>query len=218
LSDESLFREVDEEVRQEQFKKVWARYGSLVTAVAVAIVVAVAGLKGWEYWQRTQAEAAGTAFLSAVKLAGTGKPDEALKGFESVEQSGYAVLARLRQAGVLASQGKADEAVKIYDAVAADGAVVQNLRDLARIRAAMALVDTAKPEDLTARVKDFDVADNPWRHAAREVMAVALWRVKDYAGADNVVQAMLADTETPAAQRLRATVLSELLLPVLPAK
>jgi hypothetical protein len=30
LSDESLFREVDEEVRQEQFKKLWARYGKFV--------------------------------------------------------------------------------------------------------------------------------------------------------------------------------------------
>ena len=32
LSDESLFREVDEEVRQEQFKKLWARYGNAIIA------------------------------------------------------------------------------------------------------------------------------------------------------------------------------------------
>ena len=127
MSDESLFREVDEEVRQEQFKKLWARYGNLITVLAAAVVLGVAGLKGWQYWQKTQAEAAGSAFLGAVKLAGTGKPEDALKTFETVKDSGYAVLAQLRQAGLLATQGKSAEAVKIYDAVAGDGSADQSL-------------------------------------------------------------------------------------------
>ena len=71
--------------------------------------------------------------------------------------------------------------------VSADAA----LRDLARLRAAMALADTATPADLEARLKDFDAAGNPWRHVAREMMAAALWRAKDYAGADKQVQAIL---------------------------
>ena len=49
MSDESLFREVDEEVRQDQFKKLWTLYGSYFTALAVAVVLAVAGFKGWQY-------------------------------------------------------------------------------------------------------------------------------------------------------------------------
>lgn len=218
MSDESLFREVDEEVRQEQFKKLWARYGNLITVLAAAVVLGVAGLKGWQYWQKTQAEAAGASFLGAVKLAGTGKSDDALKTFATVTDSGYAVLAKLRQAGLLASQGKAAEAVKLYDAVAADGSASQSLRDLARIRAAQSLVDSATPADLAGRVKGFDAEGNPWRHAAREVMATAFWRAKDYVNADKTVQTILADAETPAEQRKRAAVLSDLLLPVLPAK
>ena len=33
MSDESLFREVDEEVRREQAKKLWDRYGTYLVAV-----------------------------------------------------------------------------------------------------------------------------------------------------------------------------------------
>lgn len=215
MSDESLFREVDEEVRQDQFKKLWDRYGNVIVALCLVVVAAVAGFKGWQYWQVKQAEVAGESFFTASKLEEAGKADEAMKQFESIGHSGYGVLARLRAAS---ANGKPDEAVKAYDAIAADTAVAPLLRDLARIRAAYLLVDRAKPEVVTARVKDIDAAGNSWRHAAREIMALALWRANDYAGTDKQTAAILADPETPPALRKRAQMLSELLLPKLGQK
>ena len=43
LSDDSLFREVDEEVRQEQFKKLWSRYGKFVIGLVIVVILGVAG-------------------------------------------------------------------------------------------------------------------------------------------------------------------------------
>jgi hypothetical protein len=214
LSDESLFRQVDEEVRQEQFKKLWARYGNLVIAVCLAVILGVGGFEGWKYWQQKQAEAAGDSFLAAAELAGSGKADEALQQFQAVSHSGYASLARMRQAALLTSQGKADEAVKIYDAVAADAAADKTLRDLAAVRAAAVLADRADFADIEARLKSFDAEGNPWRHVAREIMASAQWRLKDYAGADKLIQAILADPETPATLRQRAGMMAQLLQPM----
>ena len=68
MSDESLFREVDEEVRKEQIAKIWKRYGNVFVGLSIGIVVAVAGLKGWQYWQRVQAEKAGSAYFAAATL------------------------------------------------------------------------------------------------------------------------------------------------------
>ena len=218
MSDESLFREVDEEVRQEQFQKLWARYGNLIMAACFAVVAGVAGFKGWQYWQVKQAEAAGETFFAAARLAGTGKADEAAKQYESISHAGYGVLAKLREANVLGAKGKTGDAVKIYDAIAADGSADAALRDLARIRAALALANTALPADLAGRLKGFDAAGNPWRHVAREAMAAALWRTKDYAGASKQVQAILGDGEAPAGLMQRAKVLSELLTPLLAKK
>lgn len=214
MSDESLFREVDEEVRQEQFKKIWARYGNLIMAACVLVIAGVAGFQGWKYWQARQAEAAGTSFFAAITLAQSGKNDEALKQFETLGHAGYGVLGKLREAAILAAKGNTAEAVKRYDATAADGAADATLRDLARMRAALALADTASPADLAARLKPFDVAGNPWRHMAREIMATAFWRTGDYAGADKQVQAILGDAETPGGVRQRAQVLAELLAPL----
>jgi hypothetical protein len=218
LSDESLFREVDEEVRQEQFKKLWARFGNLVIGVCLLVIVGVGGFQGWQYWQTKQAEAAGDEFFSAAELASAGKSDEALKQFESVSHAGFNALARLREAALLATQGKTADAVKIYDAVAADSAASATLRDLAKVRAAAALADTASFADIEARLKPFSAEGNPWRHVAREIMAAVQWRLKDYAGADSQVQAMLGDPETPASLRQRAQMMAQLLQPLVAAK
>lgn len=218
MTDESLFREVDEEIRQEQYKKLWARYGNLIIAVCVVVVAGMAGYKGWQYWQVQQAHSAGETFFEAAKLSGQGKFDDAIKQFQSVEHTGYGALAKLREAGVLAAQGKADDAVKAYDAIAANTSFDASLRDLAKMRAALVLADTAAPADLEARVKPFDVAGNDWRHTAREIMALAFWRASDYAAADTAVKSILADAETPIGTRQRAQVLAELLVPVLAPK
>ncbi len=218
MSDESLFREVDEEVRQEQYKKLWARYGNLVIGVCLAVILGVGGYQGWHYWQTKQAEAAGDSFFAAAELATAGKPEDALKQFQSVSHPGFRGLAQLREASLLATQGKAADAVKIYDAVAADATADATLRDLAKIRAAATLADTASFADIEARLKPFDAEGNPWRHVAREIMASVQWRLKDNAAAGKLVDAILADPETPASLRQRAQVMSELLKPLVAAQ
>lgn len=218
MSDESLFREVDEEVRQEQYKKLWARYGNLVIGVCLAVILGVGGYQGWNYWQTKQAEAAGDSFFAAAELAAAGKQAEAQAQFEAVTHPGFRGLAQLREASLLASGGKPAEAAAIFDAVAADNTADATLRDLARIRAAAALSDTASFADIESRLKAFDAEGNPWRHVAREIMASVQWRLKDYAAASKLVERILADTDTPPTLRQRAQMMSDLLKPLVPQK
>lgn len=217
MSDESLFREVDEEVRQEQFKKLWARYGNAVIGLAILLIVAVAGYQGWRYWQQKQSESAGDSFFAAAELAAGDKADEALKAFATIDKTGFAELAKLREAAILAGDGKADEAVKIYDSLAASPAADQSLRDLAKMRAALVLADKASFADIEQRLKELAGPDSPWRHVAREIMASVQFRLKDYKGADQQVQAILGDPSSPAALSQRAQTMSQLLKPLLAA-
>ena len=50
-----IFNEVDEEVRREQLKKLWERYGNLIIAAAFLVVAGVAAWRGYEYWQARKA-------------------------------------------------------------------------------------------------------------------------------------------------------------------
>jgi len=216
VTDESLFREVDEEVRQDAYKKLWDRFGNLFIALAVVVVGVVGGIKGWQYYQQTQSETAAFVFSEALKKAADGKNDDALAALKAVKHSGYSQLARLREAAILADTGEAEKAVAAYDAIAADASVDPALADLARIRAGYLLVDTATPDALLGRLGKFDKDGEIWRHQAREIFGLAAWRTGDYVMADRYMNAIFADPETPAGMRQRAQVMVQLIAPNLP--
>lgn len=215
MSDESLFREVDEEVRQEQYKKLWNAYGKYFIALCLAVIVAVAGVKGYQYWQQRQAEQAAILFFDGLKKATDGKSDEAEKALAAVTHAGFKQLAIMQQAILLAEQGKTTEAVAAFDAVAADAAMDPTIRDLARIRAGYLLVDSRTPDELLARLGVFDREGHVWRHAAREIFGVAAYRAGDYAMADRYMNAIFADAQSPANMRERAQIMIQLITPKL---
>jgi hypothetical protein len=114
MSDDSLFREIDEEVRRDKIVSIWTRFGNLILAVCFLVIAGVGGYKAWQYWDAKQAEEAGMRWYGAVRLAEQGKDAEADKAFNDIAATGhkgYALLARLSQAAQLAQDGKRDEAV-----------------------------------------------------------------------------------------------------------
>jgi hypothetical protein len=217
-TDESIFREVDEEVRTEEYKKLWDRYGKYITGLAVLAVAAVAVFQGWKYYQTRQAEDAAAVYFDAVKKANDGNSDDAMAAFSAVHHSGFTQLAKLQQAKILADKGDLEKAVAAYDAIAADPATDPVLADLARVRAGYLLVDTQTPDQLLTRLGRFDKDGQVWRNEAREIFGLAAYRVKDMAMADRYMNAIFTDATAPAAMRQRAQIMIQLIAPNLPKK
>ena len=176
-----IFSEVDEEIRREQFKKLWERYGSLIIAACVLLVVAVGGWRGYEWWEAKKAAEAGTAFQAAIALAGENKNKEAEEAFAKLAGTGtasYRMLAKFREAAEIA-RNDLKAAVTIYDQLAADGSLGRVLQDLAALRAATILVDTAPYSDIVQRLESLTAPDRTFRHSARVMLALAAWRAED---------------------------------------
>jgi len=207
-----IFDEVDEEVRREQFKKFWERYGYLVVALAILIVAGVAGWRGYQYWQDKKAAETGAKFTAAALLAEQGKHEEAEKAFARVAgegSAGYRVLARLREAAELAARDP-KAAVAAYDDIAASSSTGQPLKDLAAVRAAMLLLDSAPFAEMSRRLEPIAAAGAPFRHSARELLAFAAWKAGDAATVRKWATLIRADQESPAALRQRVEVLMSL--------
>jgi hypothetical protein len=208
-----IFQEVDEEVRREQLKKLWQRYGNYIIAVCFLVIAAVGGWRGYEWWQTKKATEAGAAFEQAVALAEAGKHQEAEAAFAKLAAdgtAGYRVLARLREAAEL-SRTDRKAAVAAYDEIAADKGVGPVIEDLAAVRAAFLLVDTASYGDMRARLEPLTGAARPFRHSARELLALSAWKEGDIGAARHWVDAIMNDPQTPSGARSRADVLSELI-------
>ena len=217
-----IFREVDEELRQDKLRAFWKQNGWLVIFAAVGIVLGVAGVRGWQAWERSQIGASGARYTEALELLEDDKREEGLAILDELAADSYAsypVLARLRQAGALAAAGENKAAVETYDAVAADDGADEMLRGVARIRAAMILVDSAGADEIKSRVGALaDAEDGPWRHSARELIALALYRAGDYAAADAEYDRVMGDPGVPVSLRGRAETMRALIAPHLAGK
>jgi hypothetical protein len=208
-----IFQEVDEEVRREQLKKLWDRYSILIIAAAVLIVVGVAGYRGYQYWITKRAQAAGAQFEQAVMLGEQNKHAEAQAAFAKIAAeapAGYRILARLRAAAELAKTDP-KAAVGAYDAIIVDHSAGQGFQDAAALRAGMLLVDTAPFDEIRRRLEPLSEPSRPFRHSAREMLALSAWRNGDAAAAKKYIDQASDDAETPVGVRSRMEVLSALL-------
>lgn len=207
-----IFQEVDEEVRREKLQQLWERHSNLIIAFALLVVLAVGGWRGYEYWEGQKAAEAGAAFEAAVALSEADKHADAQAAFAKVAAegtAGYRTLARFREANELAKTDAA-AAAKAYEALAADSSIGRALQDAAAVRAGLILVDSASLADLTARLEPLTAADRPFRHIARELLALAAYRAGDSAAAKKWFDLISTDTDTPAGTRQRIEVLMTL--------
>jgi hypothetical protein len=214
MSDDSFFREVNEELRQDQAKALWDRYGTFVIGLAVAVVLGTAAFVGYEYWTGSQASRSGDDFAQALALANEGKNDEALAAFAALEKEGYGaypILARMRSATVLIDKGDFAGAAAAFDAIANDGSVPTPLRDMARLRAGLVLVDNGSYADVAQRVEQLATDANPLRHSARELLGLAAWKEGRAKDALKLFEQVAADGEAPRNARERAALLVELI-------
>jgi hypothetical protein len=204
-----IFHEVDEEVRREQLKKLWDRYGNYVAAAAVLAVLAVGGWRGYSWWEAKKAAESGAAFESAITLAEAGKHSEAEAAFGKIASdgtAGYRKLAGMREAAELA-QTDAKAALAAYDKLAADSGIGPVLRDLAALRAGAILIDTGAFAEARTRIEPLTANDRTFRHTARELLVLAAWRAGDMTAAKGWIDMIMTDLQTPPATRSRVEML-----------
>lgn len=207
-----IFREVDEEVRREQLQKLWSRYGYLIIAAAVLVIVATAAWRGYQWYEAKQTARSSAAYEAATNLARDGKHAEAAEAFARLAATGttaYRGLARMREAEEMAPRD-ALAAVAVFDAVAADQTNTRLLRDTAAVRAGFVLVDKVPFADVARRLEPLAQPNGAFRHTARELLALSAWRNNDAAAARRWAEAALSDPDVPSGLRARMDVLMAL--------
>nr|WP_321456773.1 tetratricopeptide repeat protein [uncultured Cohaesibacter sp.] len=208
MSESDFIREVDEELRHEQIKKMWDKFGPYVIGFALLIVLGTAADKGYDYWRQTQAAKAGDAFIQALTLSEEGKKDEALAALEKIKADGaggYPILAEMRIASEKAASGKVDEAIALFKDAATNPDVQPVIQSLARIRANSLMLDQGKADEVINELTGL-MDNDGFRHSARELVMLAYLEKKDYAKAMPIAERISQDAETPPELRQRAQV------------
>jgi hypothetical protein len=208
-----IFHEVDEEVRREQYQKLWDRYQGYVIALAVLVVLGVGSWRAYDWWETKKAAEAGAAFEAAIALGDQGKHAEAEAAFSKIAQdsaTNYRTLALVRAAAELA-QTDPKAAVAAYDKIAANASVGADLRDLAGLRSGSLLIDSGDFAQAIQRLEPLIGPGHTFRHTARELLALAAWRANDTAAAKRWIEMINTDAATPPDERNRMEMLGALM-------
>ena len=214
MSDDSFFREVNEELRQDRVKALWTRFGAYILAAIAIVLLATIAVVAWDRYQASLASASGDRYLAALKLAQSGQPDQAVTDLQKIAQDGYGSypdLARMSIGAVLADEKKPAEAVAVFDKVANDSGAPQPMRDMASVRAAYILVDAGSLAEVRDRVERLSGDSEPLRFPAREAIALAAWKAGDTDTAKPLFQQLVDDQGTPNGIRTRARVMLDLI-------
>lgn len=207
-----IFHEIEEDLRRERFRRLWDRFGLYVILLAVLVVLGAAAFSGYRWWTIRQEQAAGARFEAASQLVGAGKIAEAQTAFALLSKDatpGYQILARLRLAEE-AARTDARQGVAAFDAIAADTSLSVSIRDLARVRAGLLLVDSAPLAEIEQRLKGLAESPSALRFSAREILALAQYRAGDLAAANKAARLLLEDPDVPAGVRGHADLLRAL--------
>lgn len=214
-----LFREVEEDLRREQFSKLWEKYGIYVIGAAVSIVLIVAAVVGWRAWSHSKTVEASAAYEALVVEMANMPPSEsavAFAEFADGASGGYRIMARLAQADRLLAADDSEGARAAYEAVANDGRAPEIVRGMATVKAGLLLVDTLSLDDMRARVALINREGSTWRSNALELIALAAIREGKWVEADANAKLIIADQATPPGLRDRAHVIQALAAPHLP--
>lgn len=206
-----IFNEVEEDLRRDRYLKLWQRYGMWLIAAAVLLVVATGAISVYTNWHANRLAAAGDAFAKAADLEAQGKHKEAADAFAELAADapgGYPLLARLREASSQLAAGDSKGALATLDAASA-GSGDAALRDLAALKAASLVLDTASPDEIAKRLDPLAAEGRPWRHSARELQAAAALKQGRTEDARKILKTLSDDATAPQGLRARAGELLE---------
>lgn|GEM_PF-693677 len=204
-NDESVLREVDQELAEDQQWAMFRKYGPAAIGAGAALVVAVGGWQFWNAHKNSVAKEQALEFRNAVDLlaedADQGRV--ALGAISEEGASGYGFLAELQRAASYARDGDRASAIGVYRDIYDNGGAPKRLRDLARIRAAYLALNDGR-DAVMAHLGDLPNEEGAFSYHAAEVSGLAALEARDYETSLSIFRGLSIDISAPQAVRTRA--------------
>ena len=173
-----IFREVDEEVRQQRYRELWQKYGAYVIGLAVVIILLVAGYQGWiSHQDSTRAEAS----------------DRYIALMEALQSDEEAALDELFAFS------------EVWRRIAANASAGPALQGAAELTDIIHSVDRVEPEILQERLSALMANNAAYSSLAQEVSAMVALRSGDKELAVERLRELSVDLTAPESLRLRAS-------------
>jgi hypothetical protein len=198
-----LIREIEEDIRRENAQKLWMRFGKLMMAVSLAVILGTAAGVLWKEHKQSVAAVQTSQLMRGIDQFNAGDFKGAASAFDALtddSSSPYYGMAMLRKAKAQAASGDNEGAARTYQILAKHNAGESDAAfvDLARLEAASTsegVIDAQKGSPFYYTLAEWKA----WKQIKLEKKDEALALFKTLA----------ADEKTPASMRARAKLVLE---------
>lgn len=203
---DDIFKEVDEELREERLTKIWKRIGPYVIGILSGTIIITSAVIGYREYDETQRQNWGVQFAEAMNLSEEGNWQESLDLFETLTEKtnlGYKTLSLFQAASLYAKNGNKEKALEIYQSLESK-ALDENFRDLATLMLIYLQFDNADPEILEKRIEKLASKGNPWYYNAMELKGFLFAKQKNKEKQIEIFNILSKDNKAPEGVRTRA--------------
>lgn len=203
---DDIFKEVDEELREERLTKIWKRIGPYVVGILSGAIIITSAVIGYREYDETQRQNWGVQFAEAMNLSEEGNWQESLDLFETLTEKtnlGYKTLSLFQAASLYAKNGNKEKALEIYQSLESE-ALDENFRDLATLMLIYLQFDNADPEILEKRIEKLASKGNPWYYNAVELKGFLFAKQKNKEKQIEIFNILSKDNKAPEGVRTRA--------------
>jgi len=205
-----VFNEVEEQLRSQQYEDLLRRGWPYAAAAAGVLLLGALGFWGWNKHVQDEAGKASVAYQAGMDAGAQGHIAEADKDFGEAAASSapaYRALGLMQQAQIRLDQNKTDEGVRLFDE-AAKVAPDPIIGDVARLKAAYALMDGHPLSEIEPRLQPLATGKGPYKAMAMEALAMARLQAGKFTEAkdDFTVLSLSQDASQTAQARAHAAI------------
>ena len=154
---DSFVDSIEEEIRNENWQRLWDKYGKFITYASCAVIAAVGVYGFWKKQEIAEREAISARYTLVQSAISSGDPESALSQFKelaNVSKKDYATLSKFEYAALLRYKND-KQALKEYQRIFEDKSANNILKDLAYIFYVNAALDLMPTKELMTKLDEF---------------------------------------------------------------
>ena len=205
--EDSLIREVNEDLQNEKIEKIWNKYGVYIVALVVLIVSTAVGYESISAWYVQKQEKNSDKFVAALNMQDKADHHKVVKELDKVidETSGiYPVLAKLQKANLLLENKEYAKAIEILTSIYEDKSIELEIRNVAAVKIASYEIDFGDAKVAKRILKEVIDQNNSWSAISKDLLAILEVKQGNIEEAKELYRNLMTDFSAPEAVRKRA--------------
>lgn len=212
-----IFREVDEDLKQERLQNLWKKYGSYLIGSIVGVILCVSGYTYFDYTQTQKLKSEQLAFEKAIFESQNIETDQALaklEAFEKEADKNYQILTYFYKAHYLQKKKDNAQAFKVYSDIYSHKSADQSFKHLALIFGGQLLTKieaASDKKDIILGLENLSKGNSRWKYLALELLALENIKQGNNEKARQFVTQLIEDANSPHSSKMRAKEIKHLL-------